>query len=276
MKFQYLGTAASEGWPALFCNCEYCLKAKKLGGKNIRTRSQAIVNDDMMIDFPGDTYAHILASGKDFSKVRWCLVTHSHFDHFVPIDFCYHAESCFAHNMTEQKLTVIGNDGVKNIFDNINPTYGEGNGSVDFEVIPLYTPKQYGKYTVTALHANHMPQEEAHIYIISDGEKTMLYLHDTGLLFDEVWDYLIKNSIKADFVSYDCTYVAIPSCGGHMGLDTCVVTRDRLLKEGIIDEHTINCINHFSHNGKLVHDELVPVAEKLGFLTAYDGMEISF
>ena len=29
MKFRYLGTAASEGWPALFCNCEYCLKAKK-------------------------------------------------------------------------------------------------------------------------------------------------------------------------------------------------------------------------------------------------------
>ena len=35
MKFRYLGTAASEGWPALFCNCEYCLKAKKLGGKNL-------------------------------------------------------------------------------------------------------------------------------------------------------------------------------------------------------------------------------------------------
>ena len=74
MKFRYLGTAASEGWPALFCNCEYCLKAKKLGGKNLRTRSQAIVNDDMLIDFPGDTFAHMLATGMDFSKVRWCLV----------------------------------------------------------------------------------------------------------------------------------------------------------------------------------------------------------
>ena len=70
MKFRYLGTAASEGWPALFCNCEYCLKAKKLGGKNLRTRSQAIVNDDMLIDFPGDTFAHMLATGMDFSKVR--------------------------------------------------------------------------------------------------------------------------------------------------------------------------------------------------------------
>lgn len=276
MKFQYLGTAASEGWPALFCNCEYCLKAKKLGGKNLRTRSQAIVNDDMLIDFPGDTFAHMLACGKDFSKVRWCLITHSHCDHYVPIDICFHAEGCYAHNMSERKLTVIGNENVKSIFDKLNNDYGEMNGCADIEVIPLYQPRQYGNYTVTALHANHMPSEEAHVYIISDGVKTMLYLHDTGMLFDEVWDYLIQNHIKADFVSYDCTFVALKSCGGHMGLDSCTLTRDRLLKEGIITPDTINCINHFSHNGMLVHDELVPVAEKLGFLTAYDGMEIEF
>lgn len=43
MKITYLGTAAAEGFPAMFCNCEYCREAKKLGGKNIRTRSQAII-----------------------------------------------------------------------------------------------------------------------------------------------------------------------------------------------------------------------------------------
>lgn len=273
MKFQYLGTAASEGWPALFCNCEYCLKAKQRGGKNLRTRSQAIINEDLLIDFPEDTFSHMLSSGKDFSKVRWCVVTHSHCDHFVPIDFCFRG-GCYGHNMAEPLLTVIGSAQVKEYYDRMNHSYGEDNGCTNFEVIPLYEPRKYGKYTITALHANHIPAEEGHIYIISDSEKTVLYLHDTGLLYDEVWDYLISNHIKADLVSYDCTYVAIPSCGGHMGLDTCTVTRDRLLKEGIIDGHTINCINHFSHNGKLIHDELVSVAEKLGFLTAYDGMEI--
>ena len=42
------------------------------------------------------------------------------------------------------------------------------------------------------------------------------------------------------------------------------------------DGKTISVINHFSHNGKLIHDELVPVAEELGFLTSYDGMVIEF
>ncbi len=273
MKFQYLGTAAAEGWPALFCNCEYCLKAKQRGGKNLRTRSQAIINDDMLIDFPADTFSHMLSCGKDFSKIRWCVVTHPHCDHFVPIDYCLRG-NCYAHNMTEPHLTVIGSIEAKEIYDSLNNAYREDNGSTDFQVIPLYEPRQFDKYTVTALRANHMRGKEAYVYIISDSEKTILYLHDTGTLYDEIWDYLIANHIKADFVSYDCTYVALPSGGGHMGLDLCTVTRDRLLKEGIIDEHTINCINHFSHNGMLIHDELVPVAEKLGFLTAYDGMEI--
>ena len=32
MQFQYLGTAAAEGWPAVFCRCKYCLEAQRLGG----------------------------------------------------------------------------------------------------------------------------------------------------------------------------------------------------------------------------------------------------
>ena len=44
MIFQYLGTAAAEGWPGLFCDCQACEKARAKGGRNIRTRSQAIVD----------------------------------------------------------------------------------------------------------------------------------------------------------------------------------------------------------------------------------------
>ena len=31
MKIKYLGTAAAEGVPAIFCNCETCKEARKLG-----------------------------------------------------------------------------------------------------------------------------------------------------------------------------------------------------------------------------------------------------
>ena len=78
------GTAAAEGWPAVFCRCKYCLEAQRLGGKNIRTRSQAIVNDDLLLDLPPDTYMHKLMNHLDLSRVKYLFVTHFHMDHFYP------------------------------------------------------------------------------------------------------------------------------------------------------------------------------------------------
>ena len=43
---------------------------------------------------------------------------------------------------------------------------------------------------------------------------------------------------------------------------------------GVIGKDTKLCVNHFSHNSGLIYDELVPVAEELGFMTSYDGMQI--
>ena len=110
--------------------------------------------------------------------------------------------------------------------------------------------------------------------MISDSEKTILYLHDTGLLFDEVYDYLENNKVKADLVSYDCTYVALPSAGGHMGLDSVPIVRKKLEEIGVCGEKTVHIVNHFSHNGMLLHDELCEAAAKIGFLTSYDGMAV--
>ena len=55
MKIQILGTAAAEGWPALFCNCEACRRAREKGGKNIRTRAGTLIDDQLLIDFSADT-----------------------------------------------------------------------------------------------------------------------------------------------------------------------------------------------------------------------------
>ena len=73
MKFKYLGTAAAEGFPAVFCNCIYCKKARELRGKNIRTRSQAMIDDKILLDFPADTYLHALQFDLDLSKVKLML-----------------------------------------------------------------------------------------------------------------------------------------------------------------------------------------------------------
>lgn len=86
MRIQYLGTAAAEGIPAIFCECDTCKKARSLGGRNIRTRSQAIINDRLLIDFPADTYMHFLQYNLPLAKIKHCIITHSHADHLYPND----------------------------------------------------------------------------------------------------------------------------------------------------------------------------------------------
>ena len=78
MKMKYLGTAAAEGWPGAFCRCKYCDEARKRGGKDIRTRSQTLINDDMMVDLPADTYMHALLHNVDLTAIKYLFITHAH------------------------------------------------------------------------------------------------------------------------------------------------------------------------------------------------------
>jgi len=278
MKLKFLGTAAAEGWPAVFCKCDHCERARKAGGRNIRSRSQAIVNNDLLIDFPSDTNYHMLANNLDLSAVKYLLITHSHLDHFAPIDLFFRSTSYYAHNLTEEKLYLYANEAVLNRLEKTFADYKEEPKDLNIfpHYLPPYSPVRLGNYTVTALKANHAPGETAYIYLITDGKSTLLYCHDTGRIDDEVYDYLTRNEIRADLVSLDCTFVLLKSGGGHLGLDSCQIERDRMLKTGIADQNTKFIINHFSHNGGAIHDELVPIAKEMGFETAYDGLEVEF
>ena len=97
MKLTFLGTAAAEGFPAVFCNCAFCREARKRGGKNVRTRSQSLVNDDLLLDLPADTYFHFLKNGIEGHRISYLFVTHSHEDHFYP-DELNIRYGCYAHN----------------------------------------------------------------------------------------------------------------------------------------------------------------------------------
>lgn len=81
-KYSIWGRQRRKGWPALFCNCEICKRARAVGGKELRTRTQAVVDQKILIDFPPDSYTHALNYSLQLGKVQHLLITHSHMDHF--------------------------------------------------------------------------------------------------------------------------------------------------------------------------------------------------
>ena len=81
MQIAFLGTAAANAYPEAFCNCENCQKARLVGGKSLRKRSAALINDDLLIDLGPDIMAASQTHKVSLTNVRYCLQTHPHADH---------------------------------------------------------------------------------------------------------------------------------------------------------------------------------------------------
>lgn len=266
MKLKYLGTAAAEGVPAVFCNCKHCTFARKAGGKEIRTRSGAIVDGTIKIDFPADAYMQSLLHGLDFSKLDHILITHTHEDHYCVLELGNRRVPYSQKKKTENPLTVYGNSQAEKM---IKPLLEEG--VLEFRVVKAYEPFSILDYTITPLPAIHARNEDALFYLIEKDNQALLYCHDTDEFTDEHLEFL--KTKKLSMVSLDCTNGVLEmDYIGHMGISDNIRMKEKLMKIGAADENTVFIANHFSHNGLVAHEEM---EKRLpGFLVSYDGMEV--
>ena len=277
MKILYMGTAAAEGWPALFCSCPVCTHARETGGHNLRTRTQALLDGSLLLDFPPDTYSHALRYGLNLGDIHTLLVTHSHMDHWFPADLIHRHEH-FGHGVSGI-LEVYGNEAVEKAFrDNILIDRFK-NHPLD-NVVRFHTTHAgdhiYSEgWEIIAVPADHDQREECLIYICKKNGKTVLYAHDTGCnLNGKAWELLRRE--KYDLISLDATLGMRTIGCYHMGLPEVEMVHQRLTEYGCVGQHTVKVINHFGHNGKMTHDQIAAWGAEHGFLATYDGMEIEF
>ena len=92
----------------------------------------------------------------------------------------------------------------------------------------------------------------------------------------ETIEFLAKWDKTLDFASFDCCYSLKHCEKGHMGFDEVRTMAEQLKEIGVMDETTVCCINHFSHNNGLSYEKMNEYAKKYGYLTTYDGMEREF
>lgn len=271
MKLQYLGTAAAESFPGMFCSCPVCQRARAAGGRNIRSRSQALVDDRLLIDFPADTNWHVQQHGLSLGDIRHCLITHAHSDHLYPADLEMRCDGATA-TATGDAHAIYRPAAAEQIRRTIACSDLGKQNRAAVQLLYPYQPVTIDRYTVTPLPARHDPYATPYIYLISDGDKTLFYAHDTGILCDEVWAWLAQYRQHIDFVSLDCTGMQKHGwTATHLSLDTCTAFIERLRQAGVADDTTAVCLSHFSHNGEAIHDEFVPIAAAAGFDVAYDG-----
>lgn len=269
MQICLLGTAAAEGWPAPFCVCAACEEARKRGGANVRSRSGALIDDDIKIDFCPDTLVQMQRTGRHLNKVKTLIFTHQHSDHLDTSELEWCIEPYTA--TPPDEINVYAPAPVIEI---LRQKCSEKVLSV--LRLNLLTPHQPVMTKqgdrILALPADHVAG--ATVLLITRGDKTIFYGHDSGLYPEETLDGLEKNG-RIDLALMDCTSGSLVQYNrGHMSISGVEQMRDELKKRGVITEKTRVVVTHFSHNGKWLHEELLAYFTPLGIDVAFDGMTV--
>lgn len=273
MHIKLLGTASAEGWPGMFCPCDICRRSREVGGKNLRSRSSALIDGVLKIDFPPDTQHHVLTQNLDLTQIKYLLFTHGHDDHFAVRELQY-MSWMFVPEPARTPLQVLApQDVIEEIQENLN-----------LDILPLalhcLTPWEtitFDDWAVTPIIAQHDPKRLCFNYLITRREadgttETLLYATDTGWYDPPTWAFLGRQ--KIDGMVLECTKGPVE--GGYMAhlcIPEVVRMQSHLVKNGVMAPGAPVVTTHHSHLGGLMHDELEAHLNPHGVQVGYDGME---
>jgi phosphoribosyl 1,2-cyclic phosphate phosphodiesterase len=269
MRLTFLGTAAAEGYPGIFCRCENCSQARLLGGRNLRFRSALLVNDDLLIDFGPDIQASALRFKLSLWGVTTGLVTHAHLDHFYPDNFEMRAD-VFTGRLPPPTMRLYGPRDVTGYLEKAFPDLAAVR--LETHTVQAFDMWQSGGYTITAYRAYHAVESlEALFYGVEDGKHAILYATDTGsfpedtrrALWGRSFDVIILEETMGDG-DYD----------QHLGFDSFLEQVRWIRSEGLLRQGGRLIAHHISHSGNPLHTELEEIFTPHGVEVAYDGLEI--
>lgn len=284
MFLKVLGSAAAEGWPALFCICPACTEARRRGGKNLRRRTTYQITKQVMVDYGPDAYASMIDLGLDFAPLRHLLITHSHGDHWTPEELRFRSRG-YSRVAKDSHLRVYGNRQVGEALAAACPDPVDC--ALSFTLLAAgETVQLEPELAATALQASHAAaDEEALNYVFSNAAgRSLLIGNDTGWWAEPVWEQLADFRLQA--VLLDCTSGPL---GGtreapevswvgthHLNCHWVVAARDELDRHGALAPDCRFVANHFSHNGGWLHEDLEAFFTPHGIEVGYDGMEVEW
>ena len=197
-----------------------------------------------------------------------------HEDHLNPVEFVWRRSPWFS--IVKKQLTVIGG---RRVFGKLMGYIADGLGETRWENLNLRPVEAHpgerltdGPLELLPLRANHAPGQDPLIYVFTRGGRSVLVANDTGWLDDEMWKLL--EGVKLDAAVIESTGgPGHPEWrDGHMGGDTSIAFRKKLVDMGCLAADAPAIVNHFSHNCMANHDDLEKFFNPHGIEVAYDGM----
>ncbi len=281
MQLTFLGTAASEGFPNAFCDCDNCTAARQAGGPSLRKRSSALINSDLIIDLGPDLMA-AQQHRVSLAQIEYCLQTHEHEDHFDPSHFGSRSQFCGVYGTP--RLHYYASQGA---FDKAARQLGRTQtvaGLLDEEladklnlaphVIEPFQRVQVGPYDVLSVKANHAAPLMTMLYVIGERARTLFYGTDTGEMGEETWQALGEFGRPFNVVVLDHTFGFKGRSGGHMNAEQFLEQVARLRQENLLAADARIYATHIGHHSNPPHPTLEAYAQQNGYLVAYDGLVV--
>ena len=266
-----MGSAAAEGYPGLFCDCERCRAAREAGGKNLRLRSAAFINDDLLIDLGPDLLASIHRHGLSLASLRAVLITHFHEDHWLRDNLLYHHH--WFRGAEAAALHLYGGPLLREEVEALCRKYdqSEEDFAIRAHVVRPFEKFSAGPYQVRAFPAAHSPSTDPMIYSISRGKSRLLYVTDTGPLPEDTWKAL--SGLQAQLAVMELTLGA-ESDDKHTGRADFLAAVERMKKEAVIAPEGRIIAFHFSHHFTPLHDQLEAELAAHDIIAGYDGLSL--
>ena len=236
-------------------------KLKKRTSKEYRGLGGVLVDDTLLIDAPEDLFnvADELGISDMLKTVTDVIISHSHRGHFSPEVIDKMARKRRIRIYASREVLVQLSD---------NPNI------IKYE-IGVFMQFAVGAYYVATLPSNHSTanlSEECFNFLIT-GDRCIFYALDGGWINGRAWNVL--KLVKLDAVICDAALETQPASERnlyHNDLGTLERIKSIYEQNGVTNEKTKFILSHIpTDKRREIHEELSPIAQKLGMTVAYDG-----
>ena len=295
MDCQFLGTGAAQGFPPVFGRSEFYNHIRESSREEIRSRTGFRIGNAHQIDISPDITWQLARHGLDLYDIEHLMITHTHGDHFAPL------EVFDAMIMTAEMSETVSDRPVKLYLSRSAAGWLKGSyfpsqknfltpqvlekleSHIDIVALEYYQQYQAGTLSFETIKGFHqaLGEDEFSInYLLSSGERNLLFACDTGFYSDETWEYL--NGKTADVVVMEATFGIMADRGNvgdtHLNFKTFHAQLEKMTSIGFVDDDTGFFATHIScANGKS-YEELQAALDGYGWGTvlARDGMIIQY
>lgn len=270
MKITVMGSAGETTVPAIFSQKYGHQRALELGDKDIRSRSALMVDSQLKIDFPADTFHQVVTQGLELQQLKYVFITRSSYPNFA-VEEMASMLPFIQERKNGEHLRIFGN--LESI-EKARHTFGQS-AAVSFHEIQPFQVLNLGPYVIHTIKAANNGDVNPFNYIVRKGRTSVLYATDSGLYDDRNWKYL-KSGSALDAVVLGCLHGARPAQNAHrMGFPELKKFKENCESLGIATPLTRWVMTQVSASDGFLHEEWSALVQPFGFEVAFDGMKVT-